>query len=159
MKKLLSKDKMSIAQKGKEQPKRKRQNPLDNNLPKHIIHYLDNKGNEGYRVEKDGRKKAFLSSGLTMEKKLKLAMDYLEGKTNQEINSKSYVRRTNENSIGLPKYMRYRKTSSSEGYCVVYLPLKTEKTFTSKLLSMEEKHDLAIKYLNEQITTHQLQIT
>ena len=128
--------------------------PSDNSLPKYIEHYLDKKGNEGYRVNKDGQRKAFLSSSLTMEDKLKMAMDHISGTTNYELHAKASVVRKNPQSFGLPKYMKYMKSTSSEGYRVDCQPHKFTKSFTAKSMTMDQKKELALKYLSEQLTIH-----
>ena len=49
----------------------------------------------------------------------------------------------------LPKYLRYYKDSSGkEGYRISHHPNLKEKLFASKYTSMEDKLQLAIKYLN-----------
>lgn len=53
----------------------------------------------------------------------------------------------------LPMYLTHCKArpmqSQSEGYCVTNHPNGKNKYFTSKTLSLEEKYQLALKYLNE----------
>lgn len=49
----------------------------------------------------------------------------------------------------LPKYLRYYKDSSDkEGYRISHHPHLKERSFVSKYASMEDKLQLAIKYLN-----------
>jgi hypothetical protein len=49
----------------------------------------------------------------------------------------------------LPKYLRYYKDSfGKEGYRISHHPNLKEKSFVSKYTSMEDKLQLAIKYLN-----------
>lgn len=72
--------------KGKIYPKRCRKRNEDNNLPKYIRYYIDSSGKEGYRVSSHPslKSKSFLSKSLTMEKKLQLAINYLNA-VNAEI--------------------------------------------------------------------------
>ncbi len=49
----------------------------------------------------------------------------------------------------LPKYLRYYKDSSGkEGYRISHHPILKEKSFVSKYVSMEDKLQLALEYLN-----------
>jgi hypothetical protein len=49
----------------------------------------------------------------------------------------------------LPKYLRYYKDSSGkEGYRISNHPLLNDKSFVSKYLSMENKLQMALQYLN-----------
>lgn len=51
--------------------------------------------------------------------------------------------------LNLPKYLRYYKDSfGKEGYRISHHPNLKEKSFVSKYTSMEDKLQLAIKYLN-----------
>ncbi len=65
--------------KGKVYPKRIRKRDEDNNLPKYIRYYTDKNGKEGYRISNHPqlKTKSFLSKNITLEEKLKLAIDYL----------------------------------------------------------------------------------
>jgi hypothetical protein len=72
--------------KGKIYPKRIRKRSEDNELPKYIRHYTDNSGKEGYRISSHPtlKSKSFLSKSITMEEKLKLALNYINAE-NAEI--------------------------------------------------------------------------
>jgi len=51
--------------------------------------------------------------------------------------------------LNLPKYLRYyRDSTGKEGYRISHHPILKERSFLSKNISMEEKLQLAIKYLN-----------
>jgi group I intron endonuclease len=83
---------------------------------------------------KSGKKHHFYGKKLTDEHKLKVAKSH---------------RKTNED---LPMYLVKVKARPehycSEGYAVVNHPNKKNKYFTSKKLTINEKYDLAFKYLN-----------
>ena len=121
----------------------------DKNLPINIEHFVDDKGNEGYRANLNGRRKAFLSKALSMKDKLELAKAYLAGELNAKPHEKIYVARQDPRHNKLPKYLRYYKTNSSEGFRVAYLPLKKDRTFTDSELSMREKYEDALDFLED----------
>ena len=68
---------------GKVYPKRIRKNEEDSDLPKYIRHYTDSSGKEGYRISSHPtiKNKSFLSKKITMEEKLKLALEFLNHQT------------------------------------------------------------------------------
>jgi hypothetical protein len=58
--------------------------------------------------------------------------------------------RINESDNDLPKYLRrYQDSSGKEGYRISNHPLLNDRTFVSKKLSMEEKLQLALTYLQD----------
>lgn len=118
-------------------------------LPPRVELFEDNKGNIGFRATCEDGNKAFLSRTLSMDKKLELAIAYSQGKLKVGKHIKSSVVRKNEQSFGLPKYMRYYKSSTSEGYRVAFGPLKKGKTFTSKKQTMEEKKQAALEFIKQ----------
>jgi hypothetical protein len=65
--------------KGKEYPKRQRKREEDNNLPKYLRYYIDNSGKEGYRISNHPvlKDKSFFGKKISLDDKLKLALDYL----------------------------------------------------------------------------------
>jgi hypothetical protein len=65
--------------KGKIFPKRKRIREEDNDLPKYLRRYLTSSGKEGYRISNHPqlKDKMFVSKKISMDEKLKLALDYL----------------------------------------------------------------------------------
>ncbi len=67
--------------------KRPRIREEDNNLPKYLRYYKDNTGKEGYRISNHPSLicKSFLSKKLTLEKKLELAMEYLNNVNKADI--------------------------------------------------------------------------
>jgi group I intron endonuclease len=83
---ILKRDSMIGKNKGKIYPKRIRKRSEDNELPKYIRHYTDNSGKEGYRISSHPtlKSKSFLSKSITMEEKLKLALNYINAE-NAEI--------------------------------------------------------------------------
>jgi hypothetical protein len=69
------------------------------------------------------------------------------GKNKGKIYPKRIRKREEDNT--LPKYIRYYSDiSGKQGYRVASHPSLKSKSFLSKLLTMEEKLELAIKYLN-----------
>ena len=68
---------------GKCYPKRTRIRIEYENLPKYVRHYKDSSGKEGYRISNHPilNDRSFLSKKITMEEKLKLALEYLNNKT------------------------------------------------------------------------------
>jgi group I intron endonuclease len=64
---------------GKRYNKRVRKNLDDIDLPKYVRHYRETSGKEGYRINNHPflKDKSFLSKNISMEEKLKLALDYL----------------------------------------------------------------------------------
>ena len=172
----ITKQKMSLAQKGipKNYIKLDKNTYNDIILPPGIEYFTDGKGNFGYRARKISNEKSerrsFLSKNLTMEEKLELAVAYRAGTKNFAPNFTCGHNRTNEKSLGLPQYMKYCKSTTSEGYRVTFRPLLRtrsleskafygtpikkgkgfmEKTFTSKKFSLEEKHGQATQFLDE----------
>ena len=83
---ILKRNSMIGKNKGKIYPKRIRKRLEDNELPKYIRHYTDTSGKEGYRVSNHPilKGKSFLSKSITMEEKLKLALEYINAE-NAEI--------------------------------------------------------------------------
>jgi group I intron endonuclease len=73
--------------------------------------------------------------------------------TDNHKNNLSFAHKKNSNTTDLPMYMVYLlprpQAYQSEGYCITNHPTKKNKYFTSKKLSLTEKYNLAIKYLNE----------
>lgn len=66
--------------KGKMYPKRQRKREEDNNLPKYLRYYKDKTGKEGYRISNHPllKDKSFLTKNISLDEKLKLALEYLE---------------------------------------------------------------------------------
>ena len=64
---------------GKRYPKRIRKNVEDASLPKYVRHYKDSSGKEGYRISNHPtiKDKSFVSKHISMDEKLKFALDYL----------------------------------------------------------------------------------
>jgi group I intron endonuclease len=83
---ILKRNSMIDKNKGKIYPKRIRKRIEDNNLPKYVRYYTDNSGKEGYRISNHPtiKQKSFLSKSITMEEKLKLALNYINAE-NAEI--------------------------------------------------------------------------
>ncbi len=76
-----------------------------------------------------------------------LKHDSMIGKNTGKIYPKR--KRKNEEDNNLPKYTRhYIDSNKKEGYRISSHPSLKSKSFLSKKLSMEEKLELAIKYLN-----------
>lgn len=77
--KQLRRESMMGKNKGKIYPKRTRIREEDVILPKYLRHYKDKNGKEGYRISNHPllKGKSFVSKYISMENKLKLAMDYL----------------------------------------------------------------------------------
>jgi hypothetical protein len=121
----------------------------DKHLPINIEHFVDDKGNEGYRANLNGRRKAFLSKALSMKDKLELAKAYLAGNLDAKPHEKIYVARQNPKHNKLPKYLRYYKSGNSEGFRVVYLPLRKDRSFTDSEMSMRDKYDDAMDFLED----------
>lgn len=72
-----------------------------------------------------------------------------------EVREKGSKSRRKDN-FDLPMYIQTIRKESNPGYCVA-LPGQSQKHFTSKLLSMEEKLKLAIEYKNQQIAKQENQ--
>ena len=64
---------------GKIYEKRVRKCAEDSELPKYVRHYRDTSGKEGYRINNHPniKDKSFLSKNVSMDEKLKLALNYL----------------------------------------------------------------------------------
>ena len=64
---------------GKRYPKRIRKNIEDASLPKYVRHYKDSSGKDGYRISNHPtiKDKSFVSKHISMDKKLKFALEYL----------------------------------------------------------------------------------
>lgn len=61
------------------------------------------------------------------------------------------MERKREEDADLPKYVRsYHDKSGKEGYRISHHPILKDRSFVSKNLSMEEKLQLALKYLTNQ---------
>ena len=73
-----------------------------------------------------------------------------------EVREKS-SRSKRKDNFDLPMYIHTIRKESNPGYCVS-LPGQSQKHFTSKVLSMEEKLKLALEYKNKQITKQEAQI-
>jgi hypothetical protein len=150
----------SLKQKGKERPNKiKRNVQEDDDLPKGVIRYNDKDGTLiGYKATRiDKTNKVFVSCTLTMDQKKELAIKFRNGENICEKGGHVEVFRKNEQSMGLPKYISYKKSSSgAEGYKIAFLPLKGkiegfqhEKTFVSKNRTLEESKQSAILYLKQ----------
>jgi group I intron endonuclease len=89
--------------------------------------------------KKKGEKHHFYGKELTPEHKLALSI--------------SHKKRTPGKGSKLPIYMVYVKERPehycSEGYAILNHPTRKKKYFTSKKLSLEEKYNLALEFLNE----------
>ena len=72
---------MLYKNKGKIYPKRERKRDIDNNLPKYVRYYIDATGKEGYRISNHPtlKDKSFFGKTITLETKLSLALNYLNG--------------------------------------------------------------------------------
>ena len=58
--------------------------------------------------------------------------------------------RKNEDDADLPKYIRhYKDKTGKEGYRISHHPFLNEKSFLSKNITMEDKLNLALNYLNK----------
>jgi len=149
------KEKMRVKQKGKIRPNKfKRKNKEHNNLPRGVFYVKDDKGNgnEGYRARRlsDGKSRAFTSSTMTMEEKLRLATLYRQEKINFGKHEKMNVIRKNAKDVNLPKYIKKINTASgSVGFRVVFLPAKKDKTYTDKKKSLKEKLKDALIHLKK----------
>jgi len=129
-------------------------------LPEYIYALNDTKRKLfGYRVRKHPTlpEKKFCSKNLTMDQKLQQAIDYLNGiESNIEIpkptrnqewrDNLSKSKRTPKN---LPKYIyeTHDNNKNAHGYIIRNHPIISKKLFVSSKLSMEEKLQLAITYL------------
>jgi len=128
-------------------------------LPQYI-YYHQSHSVEGYRVLKHPtlKERKFISAGLSMEDKLKQAIQYVQDGTVPN-NTTSYkhddewkdkVKITREISKTLPTYVYLTNDNKrgTHGYQVKNHPSKPNKQFVSKQISMEDKLQLAINYIN-----------
>ena len=69
---------------GKTYEKRARKRTEDSELPKYVRHYRDASGKEGYRINNHPsiKDKSFVSKNVSMDEKLKLALNYLNNTPN-----------------------------------------------------------------------------
>lgn len=136
-------------------------------LPKYVYALNDpNRKVEGYRILKHPTLpvKKFISKALTMEQKLQLAMDYLNGdepsiKIPKVKRSDEWIQnyvKARQIIKDLPKYIyeTHDSVKNSHGYSVNKHPTIKRKQFTSQKLSMEEKLTLAIAYIKDNNEVH-----
>ncbi len=124
--------------KGKLYDKKVRIREEDSNLPKYISSYHDSR-KEGYRISHHPilKNKTFASNKLTMDEKLQLATNYLNGEE--------------EDIEYLPQYVYpYNEKGVNTGFAIRRHPSLKDTKFISMKISMEEKFDLAIKYLQSE---------
>jgi hypothetical protein len=127
-----------------------RKNIKYNFLPKYLKYYKDSKGIEGFKIsdhpnlikQKKNASISFAKSDMSMSKKLFLAIVTLH-----ELNNNRYKLNIKQEVVGITK-MNNGYRVRIKGYPV--------KTFQKKNLSMDDKYNLAIEYLNNNIKSMQL---
>jgi group I intron endonuclease len=115
-------------------------------LPQYIVNIRKSNNVVGFRItghpNQNGTEKRFASQGLSMDEKLKLAMDYLDYLNNLD----SKVQKQTKT---LPKYLQVYQ----HGYMVKHPTIK--KYFLSKKKTNDELYNDALEYLNKVLSaTH-----
>jgi len=150
-KKNMSKSHQINKEKGNLPPRRKH-----NDLPKYI-YYVQSKNKRGYEVRHHPtlKQKQFTMKTISLEENLKRAIYYLN-----DINNIANQKMQKQFQIyeNLPRYIRHIQSERYSGFEVTNHPTLINKKWTSMKLSMEEKLNLAKKYLEEGSETRSLSV-
>lgn len=126
-------------------------------LPKYIYH-VKSHNKEGYEVRHHPtlKQRQFVAKTSTMEENLERAKQYLLDIDNPLHQKPQQEYKKYDN---LPRYVRHVRSEKYEGFEVKFHPKLKNKKWTSMSLSMEEKLNLAKKYLEESPETKSLSAT
>jgi group I intron endonuclease len=117
--------------------------PIDelNYYENYYIELLNTISPNGYNLTLGG------SSGRNSQETINLKRINMIGKNLGKVYPKRIRKR--EEDLSLPKYLRYYKDSSGkEGYRISHHPFLKDKSFFGKTISLEEKLNSALNYLN-----------
>jgi hypothetical protein len=136
---------------GKLPPRRKH-----TDLPKYIYHVRSH-NKEGYEVRHHPtlKQKQFTQKTIPLEQNLERAKAYL---ADPEIPENQKVVRETQDFTDLPRYVRQIRSEKFEGFEVKCHPTLPNKKWTNMKLSMEEKLQLAKRYLDEGSETKSLSV-
>jgi group I intron endonuclease len=125
-------------------------------LPKYIYH-VKSKNKEGYEIRNHPtlKQKQFTMKTITLEENLQRAINYLKDINNAE-NQKINIQFRNYDN--LPRFIRHVRCEKFEGFEIKFHPTLSNKKWTNMKLSMEQKLDLAKKYLEEGSETKRLSV-
>jgi len=142
--------------------KNARKREEDNNLPKYVRSMFKEGKCIGYKIDEHPtiENKSFTSGKFSLDEKLKMAINYLE--TSQatktpkiyELNPKlkapdEQFKRKHSEDKNLPKYISSYHSSGRKGYIITHHTIS--KSFLSMKLTMEEKLQLAINFLQNPV--------
>lgn len=127
-----------------------------NDLPKYIYH-VKSKNKKGYEIRHHPtlKQKQFTMKTITLEENLQRAIDYLKDDSNIKNQKQKIEFETYKN---LPRYIRHVYSEKYEGFEVKNHPTLSNKKWTNMKLTMEEKLNLAKKYLEEGSETKRLSV-
>jgi hypothetical protein len=125
-------------------------------LPKYIYH-VKSSNKEGYEIRNHPilKQKQFTMKTISLDENLQRAIDYISNITN----TKNFKEKK-EHTIytNLPRYIRQINTEKMQGFEVKCHTSKPNKKWTTNKLSMDEKLNLAKKYLEESSETKSLSV-
>lgn len=118
------------------------------NLPKYIYHVISS-NKEGYEVRHHPilKQKQFVAKTKTLEENIERAVQYLSDINNED--NKRQPKEDVKKYDNLPRYIRQVASERYDGFEVKFNPKLKNKKWTCGKMSMDEKLNAAIEYLNK----------